>query len=1184
LNQCRFTWGNFEGYGFINGVGPSGQRLSVSILGCNFQNVYAKISGGAVRGSQPKWIFESCTFENCSCDNEAGDFLYITPNAGSSTISNILDIHLCQFMNKNTNVGKQQIMLLFHGESGSNAHLLFHLSSISWAYVGGQVKRGVELVNVMSFEMEDSIFSWDTNTGKQAALIAIDLESNGVGFVENCTVQTALGVSDRVNGFQLSDGIFVLNNCSFTNIRVALWGESVSAFACQPFKLSCFGCNFLEDGCGYWGNMKCSFLLVSCQFIEKTRSMDNIWAFWELGQNSNQDSPFDTLTIECCCFQSNRAARSGIYSYSSGTIIIGSGNCFSMTPEMAVVDGTQVGGVEQIREVEAIGGCTSCSSGCQTYSVCPYQTAINGAGLDFNISNCVWENRTNTDDGVVYFSGRDLNMRSCKFMNCGWSGGSGCCIQAELFTGDICVDNTEFIQITGDRGGIFVSNTMERKVELYNCSFIESIFRLSGCLSAFGSGQALTLFVNHSVFDDCYVSDGSGPISSEQPILNVEDSVFKNCRIGSESCFGCFIWQRHASARGTSFCVNSCEFENGDVSSVSTGSIWFEARDFARRNSLFSFRNSTFHWDTTTSHSSPYPVIGTMNIKQVLFELAEIVFASTLDTIDKAFCHFLDTTRVNFTRCELKSREAGSGCNVAIVCGCSISLNTCQFSYLKTGISIIYEALLSVTYCQFTDLESNSICSSSVACEVIMEHSYFGESRTDKSDAFLYLPQSSSSVRLEFCCFQINTLPKLAVSTTGSIVIGTENCFSHPNQTTAFGNSGQIVVQDICGFNHYDCRYCRSACPTAAFNMTYGFSESHAWKTTNLHNESDLLRQNEELNESISFSVLSDLSESSGLLVSSSLDDLLATGTSLPAVSFSETAFFSESSLLSVSDRISRSNSLLSSTRLTASCDFRSPVTPSESSLFSGSDFLLGSVLSKSGHWVYSDTLSGARARSQSERISKSPGLSQHGLRTASSSFAHSLRSSLSRTIVDSVVLLSKSGLFSKSIRISYVDDNDISNTNRRSIEVKTSEQATLLTGVNLSDRVSPSLSSSARDHFSRLGVMASSSVSLPDRMTEPSSTATGGHSPDRASFEGSIELSRSKVLDIESREVSSMVVTEDGNAVKEKGSSGIIWQLIVITLLMMVLVALFGGLIYLEYQEEQGEGESSKFGTTSHE
>jgi hypothetical protein len=83
-----------------------------------------------------------------------------------------------------------------------------------------------------------------------------------------------------------------------------------------------------------------------------------------------------------------------------------------------------------------------------------------------------------------------------------------------------------------------------------------------------GNNQALVLSINKSTFADWYVSEGSGSISSEQPMLTMEDSNFKNCTIDSRDSSGCFIWQRYQAVPGTSLSVIGCEFDNENLYSA----------------------------------------------------------------------------------------------------------------------------------------------------------------------------------------------------------------------------------------------------------------------------------------------------------------------------------------------------------------------------------------------------------------------------------------------------------------------------------------------------------------------------------------------------------------------------------------------------------------------------------------
>jgi hypothetical protein len=356
LNNCKFNRGHFATYGCLNGVGSSGQRLSVSVSECTFENVYAVTSGGAVRGSQPEWTFQDCTFENCSCDTEAGAFLFIAPSAGNSAISNLLTIRRCGFDNKALNVGKQQVMVSFRGESSSSPHVSFQACTIYWEYRGQKNLWALEVRTTMSFDMKDSILSHDSNRWRFAAIVTIETENGGVGLFQNNTFATIWGESLITNGLQLSRGTFVFIDCTFKNLRLGIWGETFNGFTCQTWKLACFGCRFLELGYGYWGNMGGNaFLHVDSQFIEKVRTRfdQNNWPFWEGA---------GTLTIECCCFQSHRGARIGIKF--SGNIVLGSGNCFSMaSATTAVTGGTQSGDPPNYN-------CKTCNAECEESPTC----------------------------------------------------------------------------------------------------------------------------------------------------------------------------------------------------------------------------------------------------------------------------------------------------------------------------------------------------------------------------------------------------------------------------------------------------------------------------------------------------------------------------------------------------------------------------------------------------------------------------------------------------------------------------------------------------------------------------------------------------------------------------------------------------------------------------------------------
>jgi hypothetical protein len=272
---------------------------------------------------------------------------------------------------------------------------------------------------------------------------------------------------------------------------------------------------------------------------------------------------------------------------------------------------------------------------------------------------------------------------------------------------------------------------------------------------------------------------------------------------------------------------------------------------------------------------------------------------------------------------------------------------------------------VSLTHCRFENISDNGIYTS-LPCTIVAEFSYFGEKEMLGAGSFINMNGDGSTVRIDFCCFQTpNHKDKKAIISKGYVILGTENCFVHVNESEAV--SGKSVVEDLsqCGANNYDCHsYCRHVCPTRAFSRTPYFSETASfwstgnWSLSRFASKSEDFRVTSEMSDSQGLGFSSDLASSAAL---KSSEHLSISSLVKNSASFTLTSFFSETAIWTKTNVLRATFRFIDTSVLKGMGGF------SEATIFSGT----GSF-TRANAWNESNFLSERAPNARSALITKS--------------------------------------------------------------------------------------------------------------------------------------------------------------------------------------------------------------------
>jgi hypothetical protein len=689
--------------------------------------------------------------------------------------------------------------------------------------------------------------------------------------------------------FRCAKELVVIDTTMIGTIRVT---DYRSNFMSGTAYISLIRCSILkiEEFFYCWGTV--TALLMACYWEDGIAR--------DTGDNclgSIEGSTASVINVYGSCFKLD--SRRGCLRYKGvGNIIIkGNQNCFSLAKtQIATCTGVTV---EDTSADASQFGCETCKD---YNGMCPVRNTP--AFVDSTVEDCIWSDVTAAAQLPINFKGASLSVRRCKFIKCGWTEAEGGCIQAALFTGDLLFDSLTFTECSGAKGSICVSSNVNKLVTLFQCKFTSSTYSAGGCLyAATGEGSLLVLEVMETEFTGCSVTDGTGVISTQHSELHVSACQFKNCVAKGDGNKGCFIYLRASTAPAVNASVIGCTFENGPADGGSVSSILIEGPG---NDSNFVFRSSNFVWNSPSSVVDS--VIEGINLVSAAFEDVNITFSSSA-TETQSVCGMKTVENLELKECRIQS--SGQSAIIAIVCGASAILNGCELKYVGTGILVDNAGSLTVSFSQFEDINGNAI-SSTVELYLLLLHNRFKETTTLTESSFILMTSGTSTMEMSFCCFQTtNHDKKLAVKTSGSIIVFMENCFSHLEESKAI-SAGSVKLDGECvdGANHYECEECRRVCPTIRFSGSLGFISTKSMSGT-----PGVFSSTERM------SLTSDLSESSKLGSSNkftnsneySLSRLSETD------SFSETSAPEHSSRMTNSDSYSRTNDADTTLALTKS-------------------------------------------------------------------------------------------------------------------------------------------------------------------------------------------------------------------------------------------------------------------------
>jgi hypothetical protein len=565
---------------------------------------------------------------------------------------------------------------------------------------------------------------------------------------------------------------------------------------------------------------------------------------------------------------------------------------------------------------------------------------------DFFVEDCIWTEKATSNDLVINFIGRHLVVKRCKFIKCGWSGAAGGCIVAKGFTGDLLFESITFDTCIAGSGSIYIENTVSKTVTFNLCSVANSNYDTVGCFSAVGGSTfLLNLFVTGCEFTDCLVKSGTGQISSKHPVLHVDGCTFQRCVAESQTSVGIFIFQGSTAAVNSS--VVNCFFDNEKKDSSSFKSIQIEGS-----SGFLLLFNSTLSWDSSSS-STFVSVIETKNIGEVSMDEIKLAFGSKSTETDGVVCQFATVTKLSIADSEFESTETDELKRIALSCGGTVSLESCDFTRMRIGCLVAAAASLNIQFSRFIDLESYSILAETVECILKMQHTRFIDGLKGKLDAFISLGATTSTASLAFSCFQTTTDGKFAIAGTIVVTLEGENCFSHLEISDAIENHKSVVNETNCekGDNHFNCDVCRAACATVFFSPSGGFTVSHGFGGGENFDKSEKLSESKAMTESLPFTgsnAISSsrlLSETSKISVSAFIppSHLLSpswkpeSSKSFSDSDLSESAAASGTNSFSFTDGLSRTSGLTESASLTSSPKIEKSSVHSLTSLFEGS-------------------------------------------------------------------------------------------------------------------------------------------------------------------------------------------------------------------------------------------------------
>jgi hypothetical protein len=878
---CNLTYGNFVSAGFLSTGTSRGPFIHVDK--CIFEHHSVSNGGGLVNGNSGHWYVENTSFTNCTNKpqgqqtSQNGALMKISPDQTDQEV--IVWFHNCTLMNPSSGdwFNNPQLITVMIASGNGNTHFSFRDSYAEW---------------LCPYQISGA---WNTDGAPMYWL----RNFAGVTLVNITHYLSVTGGNKEIQFFEFGASILQIENSYFErkggsngqtdvlrNYAEAVFIDTTMIGFFRVFDIrtqsvvhtwTFINCTFQTNDEWSLSRTEMTMLIIRCTWLDVLNSGYSMGLFNNQGSNSK-------VYLECCCLMvsSNRGDRMNDR-YTSNQVMIGSGNCISLARD-------NLGHLVTVRGTNNVFGCpqTQCSTTC--YGQCQNVRMI-PALMNWTTEDCIWSDKEGSNELPINFKGDSLVVKRCQFIRCGWPEAEGGCIQALSFTGDLLFEEVVFTSCKGGRGSIHLYNSVKKVVIVLNCNFSDSQYQYAGCVSAAqGGSQLLTLEIIESRFVNCSVSQGTGVISSQHPGLHVENCLFEECIISYDDHSGSCIFLK-SGVSDVNVTVTGCTLEGNNVGAGTVSSLWIEGAE--GNPSLFAFRNSTFHWDS--SSVSANSVIGAANIQRAIFEYLNVSFSSSCQTESQAICHMATVSDLSMTVCDISSSGNDAARRVALTAGTAVLLRECNMHDVHIGVRMEKAGDLSIFQCRFNEIRGNCLHSLNIPCNIVAEMTYFGETETYEAGAFIHIASETSTVTISFCCFQTeNHAQKKAVTCSGEVVLRTENCFSHKDVGSAV-EAGKVTPGDGCGTNHYNCHSdCRFVCPTTGFTETRTFSSTGQLSLTDSHSESESVTSSKEMPNTDLLPLSSPLPSSRQFSASNEMSSTLH---------FTETSLASESKTLSQSSK-----------------------------------------------------------------------------------------------------------------------------------------------------------------------------------------------------------------------------------------------------------------------------------------